>query len=63
MPIQRAVWQPMRSTEIVPDELNDSNLGTSQDHDLTQVDKEAETEGARRLLARSRLPPIRGNTP
>jgi hypothetical protein len=41
----------------------DSSLRTSQNHDLTQVDKEAATGGAWRLLARSRLPPIRGYTP
>ena len=36
--------------EIVPDELNDSNLGTSQNHDVTQVDKEVETGGVRDYL-------------
>ena len=44
-------------------EAVDSNLRTSQSHDLTQMDKEAATGGARRLLARSRLPPLRGHTP
>ena len=42
---------------------SDSSLRTSQNHDLTQVDREAATGDARRLLARSRLPPIRGYTP
>ena len=32
-------------------------------HDLTQVGREAATGDARRLLAQSRLPPIRGYTP
>ena len=34
-----------------------------QNHDVTQVDREAAKGDARRLLARSRLPPIRGHTP
>ena len=34
--------------------------GTGRNHDLTQVDQEAATGDARRLLAWSRLPPIRG---
>ena len=38
------------------------NLRTSQNHELTQVDEEAAAVGARRLLARSRLPSIRGYT-
>ena len=62
MPIQRQCGNACDRPEIVPDELNDSNLGTSQNHDLTQVDKEAATGVSRRLLARSRLPPIRGYT-
>jgi len=42
---------------------SDSSLRTGQNHDPTQVDTEAATGDARRLLARSRLPPIRGYTP
>src|SRR6059058_989258 len=42
---------------------SDSRLRTGQNHDPTQVDREAATGDARRLLARSRLPPIRGYTP
>lgn len=38
----------------------DSSLRTGANHDLTQVEREAEASDARRLLARSRLPPIRG---
>ena len=42
---------------------SDSSLRTGQNRDPTQVDKEAATGDARRLLARSRLPPIRGYAP
>src|SRR5437762_10096260 len=42
---------------------SDSSLRTGQNHDPTHVDREAATGDARRLLARSRLPPIRGYTP
>jgi hypothetical protein len=38
-------------------------LSTGQNHDPTQVDRKAATGDARRLLARLRVPPIRGHTP
>ena len=38
-------------------------LSTGQNHDLTQVSREAATSDGRGLLARSRLPPIREYTP